>query len=158
VETADDVSRRYFTLAEANEQLDHVRPSFDAIMQLRTQAKRLHDRLDSAGYPAEVDDDAQVHLSSADGIDMDEEPPPRLILRWAGMLRAVYAALQAEVAHILATGAVIEDLEEGTVNWRALHDGHEIWLCWRYGEIEIGFWLDSNASHRPVSELGRGKS
>ncbi len=148
--------RRYFTLAEANVQVGSVRRSFDVIMQLRTQAKRLHERLDSAGYPADVDDDAQISISSADGTDMDDEPPPPTILRWAGMLRAVYASLHEEIAAIQATGGVIRNLEDGCVDWLAMHNGREIWLCWEYGTIEIGFWLDEHLDdgRRPLSELG----
>ena len=124
-------------------------------MQLRTQAKRLHDRLDNAGYPADVDEDAQIRISSSDGTDMDDEPPPPSVLRCAGMLRAVYASLHEEIASIQETGGVIRDLEDGCVDWLAFHDGREIWLCWQYGEIEIGFWLDDQVSdgRRPLSEL-----
>ncbi|MBT8491611.1 MAG: DUF2203 domain-containing protein [Deltaproteobacteria bacterium] len=154
----DDSSqlRRYYTLAEANENVDVVRRSFDIIMQLRTQAKRLHDRMEANGYPAVVDDEAQVRITSVDDVDMDDEPPPPVILRWAGMLRAVYAALHTEISDIQATGGVIKDIETGFVDWPAVHGGRAIWLCWRYGEIEIAHWHEDQAqscTHRPLSEL-----
>ena len=153
---AQSFPRRYFTLAEANAEVVGIRRVFDVIMQLRTEAKRLHAKLEASGYPAFIDDDAQVHLESEDGTDLDDEPPPPTVLRWAGMLRATYAALHEQIAEIQASGAVIRDLERGAVDWLALHDGREIWLSWEYGEREIDAWLDVHGAsepRRPLSEL-----
>jgi hypothetical protein len=51
---------------------------------------------------------------------------------------------------------VIKDLEIGLVDWPAWHENRQIWLCWRYGETEVGYWHDMNtgfSGRRPVSEL-----
>src|SRR5438552_1492754 len=44
---------------------------------------------------------------------------------------------------------------DGLVDFRALRNGKTVYLCWRYGEEEIGFWheLDTGfSSRRPISD------
>jgi len=50
---------------------------------------------------------------------------------------------------------VLRDLDRGLVDFPALRDGREIYLCWQEGEPEIGFWheLDSGfAGRRPLAD------
>ena len=54
---------------------------------------------------------------------------------------------------IQALGAVVKDLELGLVDFPSLRDGEEVFLCWRVGEDEIGFWhpVDEGfAGRRPL--------
>ena len=46
----------------------------------------------------------------------------------------------AGLAELLATGGVPKDLELGLVDFLGLVRGHEVNLCWRYGEKQIRFW------------------
>jgi hypothetical protein len=37
-------------------------------------------------------------------------------------------------------GVEIKDLTTGLIDFRGLRDGHEVYLCWQYGEADIRFW------------------
>ncbi len=40
---------------------------------------------------------------------------------------------------------VLRDLDRGLVDFPALRDGREVYLCWQEGEDEIGYWHDTDA-------------
>jgi hypothetical protein len=40
---------------------------------------------------------------------------------------------------------VLRDLDRGLVDFPALRDGREVYLCWEEGEPEIGFWHEPDA-------------
>ena len=50
------------------------------------------------------------------------------------------------VDQIHKMGCVIKDLELGLVDFYAIYQDHIVFLCWRLGEKEIGYW----------HEIGRG--
>ncbi len=55
----------------------------------------------------------------------------------------------------MALGAVINDIDAGLVDFVGLRNGREIFLCWQYGEEEIGYWHELNAGfagRRPLDE------
>jgi hypothetical protein len=50
---------------------------------------------------------------------------------------------------------VLRDLDRGLVDFPALRDGREIYLCWEEGEPEIGWWHDLDAGfggRRPLAD------
>jgi hypothetical protein len=62
-------------------------------------------------------------------------------------LREIAAAIQAEAdaiadcaEQIAASGAQIKSLEEGLLDFPSLRDGEVVLLCWKLGEVEIGYW------------------
>jgi hypothetical protein len=102
--------------------------------------------------------------------------------RWAELreLRARLAALEAEgppaerLAALLAEkeraedelrgylceieelGAEVKDLEIGLVDFPARAGSRTVYLCWKAGEPEIGFWHEIDAGfagRRPIDEL-----
>lgn len=40
---------------------------------------------------------------------------------------------------------VLRDLDRGLIDFPALRDGREIYLCWQEGEEEIGYWHEPEA-------------
>lgn len=48
---------------------------------------------------------------------------------------------------ILATGAVVKDLQRGLIDFPHLSEGKEIFLCWEVGEKEIKFWHDLESGY-----------
>lgn len=133
--------KQYFTVAEANEQVGILAQLFGRVMQMRVYLKSLYQRLDEAGYPPHK--------------DPPEDMPPD-VARDRSMFLAMADVLREQLEEILATGCVIKDIESGLVDWPALHEGREVWLCWKYGEREVGYWHEQNggfAGRRPVSEL-----
>ena len=60
--------------------------------------------------------------------------------------------LKAYVTELLELGVELEDPALGVVNFPALRDGKEIYLCWKLGEEEVSHWhtLEESFSERQV--------
>jgi len=113
---------RHYTLDEAHEALGWVR---DAIAALRDAREGLSD------------EEAREALAEA-GPQNGGGDPGRVVSEAFLRLRAALAQLQeAEV--------VLRDLDRGLVDFPALRDGREVYLCWLEGEDEIGYWHDLEA-------------
>jgi len=56
-----------------------------------------------------------------------------------------FLELQAAAAELEAMEVVVRDLERGLVDFPALRDDHEVYLCWEEGESEIGYWHEIDA-------------
>ena len=41
---------------------------------------------------------------------------------------------------IESSGCLLKDLEKGLIDFPALLDGHEVYLCWQRGEPRIEYW------------------
>jgi len=120
--------RRYYTVEEANAQLGQLNALFQQVLQLRTQIKLISSRIDRKNA-----DDREL-----------------------AALNGLVEAAGETVQEISSTGCVVKDLSQGLVDWPALHEGREVWLCWRYGESDVSYWHDMHegfAGRRPVSEL-----
>ena len=50
------------------------------------------------------------------------------------------AQLQQGIQDIQAFGCVVKDADQGLVDFPAMRDGVEVYLCWRLGEDRIAFW------------------
>ena len=64
--------------------------------------------------------------------------------------------MAAGVARIETMGITLRDIGDGLVDFPALVNGRQVWLCWRRGEETVGFWhpVDTGFSSRqPLSEL-----
>ena len=49
------------------------------------------------------------------------------------------------LAELEKLGVVIKDLDRGLIDFPAIRDGREVYLCWQLDEDEIGFWHDIDA-------------
>jgi hypothetical protein len=73
--------------------------------------------------------------------------------RAAGQLAHQFSRLETGVKGILAHGVLIKDIDTGLVDFLGERAGHEVYLCWRYGEEDILFWHDLQtgfAGRRPI--------
>jgi hypothetical protein len=113
---------RHYTLDEANAALGWVQ---DAIASLREARQGLSD------------EEAREALAEA-GPQNGGGDPGRVVSEAFVQLRAALVQLQdAEV--------VLRDLDRGLVDFPALRDGREVYLCWLEGEEGIGYWHDLEA-------------
>src|SRR5579859_1757682 len=69
--------------------------------------------------------------------------------------------LKTSLNRILETGCLIKDLEVGLLDFPALIDNEEVYLCWRLGEDRIRFYHRQNegfAGRKPLDprDLGPG--
>ena len=58
-----------------------------------------------------------------------------------------FLALRSGLAELEAMEIVLRDLERGLIDFPALREGREIYLCWVEGEDEIGFWHELEAGY-----------
>jgi hypothetical protein len=146
-------AKRYYTVGEANAEVPRLNELFGAVMQLRGLLKELYRNLEEADAAPSSEADLPEFGDDLDDEDSDEDEDVRRdLMRFKGMADALKEQVQA----IMATGCVIKDIETGLVDWPALHNGHEIWLCWRYGETEVAWWHDQTsgfAGRQPIALL-----
>ncbi len=59
-------------------------------------------------------------------------------------IREVVKRMQQTVARIDSWGITLRDISSGLIDFPALAAGRPIWLCWRLGEGDIGWWHEIN--------------
>ena len=113
----------YFTLSEANETLNRIRPLMDAIQEIRQ--KILKNQPDA--WPA-------IEKSAGNGGN-----------RALSNMVQDFEKLDTLVHEIQDADVLIKDINLGLLDFPALKDGREVYLCWQYGEGEIAFWHEVEA-------------
>jgi len=58
-----------------------------------------------------------------------------------------FLQLRDALYELQAVEIVLRDLERGLVDFPAMRDGEEIYLCWEEGEDEIGWWHDPESGY-----------
>lgn len=127
------MSTRYFSLDEARATLPRVK----ALMEQVQVARREILRVRPDALPA-------IEKAATNGGN-----------KAAGELSAHAMRLEQGVKGIIALGVTIKDIDAGLVDFLGLRNGREVYLCWRYGEEELGFWHELNAGfsgRRPLDE------
>lgn len=114
---------RYFTLQEANETLNIIRPLMDEIQQIRRKIMR--DQPDV--WPA-------VAKSAGNGGN-----------RALSNMVQDFEKLESLVHRIQDMDVLVKDVSLGLLDFPALKDGREVYLCWQYGEGKIAFWHEVEA-------------
>lgn len=144
---------RFYGLAEANERLAELEPILLTLAQQRVQLIRLRDAVLATEGMASVGPDAGGGFTvgaSPDGAPSEELRTARL--RMQGLIDQ----MQAGVARIDELGIVLRDIETGLIDFPAMVSGRQVWLCWRLGEPEVGWWheLESGvAGRRRIADL-----
>lgn len=114
---------RYFTLPEANETLQTIRPLMEEILSIRRKIIEHQPEIWSV-----------VEHSAGNGGNQT----------LSKMLKD-FDRFDLVVHQILEMGAEIKDINTGLLDFRALKDGREVYLCWHYGEDDIQFWHELDA-------------
>jgi hypothetical protein len=123
---------RTFTLQEANATLDLIRPWMDEVQKLRH--KILEQQPEA--WPA-------IQKSVGNGGN-----------RALSSIVQDYEKLDALVHQIQDLDVLIKDINLGLLDFPALKDGREVYLCWQYGEGEIAYWHEVEAGfagRQPIS-------
>jgi hypothetical protein len=53
--------------------------------------------------------------------------------------------LSRALGELEAVGVVLRDVDSGLIDFPAIRDGEEVYLCWRLDEDEIRFWHEPDA-------------
>jgi hypothetical protein len=116
---------RIFTVEEANAMLADLRPTLEAMQRAR-----------------------KVVLASAERVrgsvagNGGGEP--------AGEYSAALELLGRETERLSAQGILLRDIDAGLVDFPGERDGKPVFLCWKLGEDEVGYWhpIDTGFSGR----------
>ncbi len=114
---------KYFTLQEANNVLKIIRPLMDDVQAIRE--KILANQPEA--WPA-------IEKSAGNG---GNKALSRMVND--------FEKLDALIHQILDTGVQIKDVNMGLLDFSAMRDGREVYLCWQYGEEDIAFWHEIDA-------------
>jgi hypothetical protein len=127
---ADVRHRRHYTLDEARAQLGWVS---ERLAAMRSARERL------------TDADARRALAGSSGGNGGGALGKHV---GEGFLD-----LQAGAQELSARDIVLRDLDRGLVDFPALREGREVYLCWVEGEPDIGFWHHLDAGYAGRQEL-----
>ena len=115
---------RHYSVAQANAALDWVG---ERLEQLRSSHARL------------TDEEARAALSEATPTNGGGAP--------GTVVSEGFLGLQAALRELQEMEIVLRDLDRGLVDFPAVRDDREIYLCWEEGEEEIAFWHELDAGH-----------
>jgi hypothetical protein len=92
----------------------------------------------------------EAYLAAQGGGDVT----PEVLLRERPVARRAADDLQEAMATIETLGVQLKDLELGLVDFPAEREGHQVLLCWQYGEPEVAFWHGADegfAGRKPIA-------
>ena len=115
---------RHYTLEQANAAIGWVRERIERMRAAREQLG---------------DEEARAALS--DAAPTNGGGQPGLVVSEA------FLALQGALRDLQEMEVVLRDLERGLIDFPALRDGREIYLCLEDGEDAIGYWHDIEAGY-----------
>lgn len=131
---------RYFTREDAEALLPRIEPLLRQIQELRQELATREQR--AAESRAKVMGNGHAHGSEMAELRRD--------------MAALTQAITDRIADINAMGVLVKDLDTGLIDFPALRNGDEVYLCWRLDEDGIGWWHEIEAGfagRRPIDEL-----
>jgi hypothetical protein len=111
------IHERHFTIEEANALLGSLTP----LLQELRDAKDLL-----------TDAEARTAITEAAPLNGGGEPG-----RQVGQ---AFLEVRRLLGRIQEAGIVVRDLDRGLVDFPALRDGQEVYLCWELGEDRVAHW------------------
>ena len=126
--------KRRFTLAQANSALPLVRRIVGDIVKTHGMILRLQAEMDRAGGKEQAA--AQSRLDQSVG------------------------RLEDYVEELTEVGCELKDYQVGLIDFVGRHESRDVYLCWKLGEEQVGYWHEMNAGYtgrQPVSSLKETK-
>jgi len=115
---------RHFTVAEANAELGRIEPMLVALREAKSEL---------------LDDEAREALTEASTTNGGGDPGKQVGEAFL-MVRRILAELNE-------AGIVVRDVDRGLIDFPAVLDGEEVYLCWHLGEDEIEFFHDLESGY-----------
>lgn len=155
----------FYTIDRANDRIPEVRELLLRLRSQREELVRLRDRYveltgtSSGGGEAGPREragtghDAGADRAGGSGAAVSDLHDARLVrLR----IKGIVDQMGASVARIDRWGITLRDIQAGLIDFPALVNGRQVWLCWQLGEEDVAWWheLDTGfAGRQPLSEL-----
>jgi hypothetical protein len=115
---------RHFTVAEANAELQRVEPM---LVSLREAKSKL------------LDEEAREALSEASPTNGGGDPGKQV--------GEAFLEVRQILLELTEAGIVVRDVDRGLIDFPAVIDGEEVYLCWELGEDEVAFWHDLESGY-----------
>jgi len=115
---------RHYTVEEANAALTWVA---ERLEKLRSARERLND------------DEARAALAETGPMNGGGEP--------GKVVSDAFLEMRSALIDLQANEIVLRDLERGLVDFPAVRQEREVFLCWEEGEDEVGFWHDLDTGY-----------
>jgi hypothetical protein len=122
--------RRRFTLVQANKSLPLVKRIVGDIVRTHTEAVKLQEE----------------HAFCT----------PKRQAELKDRLELAMHHLEDYVDELSEVGCELKDYQMGLIDFTGRHRGHDVCLCWRFGEEKVGYWHECDtgfAGRQPVSTL-----
>jgi hypothetical protein len=123
-EPSELLHSRHFTPAQANAALPRVKPML----------QKLRDARDLL-----TEEEAHAALSDAAPTNGGGEPGTQVGTAFLEVRQLLLTMQEA--------GIVVRDIDRGLVDFPAILDGREVYLCWELGEDEVSHWHDLDAGY-----------
>jgi len=136
---------RFYDLDDANAALPDLEGILETLAGQRAELVRIRDEVLARHPEAAEAEAAGETVVAADDIRLAR-------LRMQGLVDQMAAG----VARIEAQSITLRDINEGLVDFPALVNGRQVWLCWKRGEGDVAYWHDLESGYsgrRPISEL-----
>jgi hypothetical protein len=143
------MAERFFSLEEA----DACIPALERLLRRAIGEKKrlesLHERVNAL----------QERILYHGGLLVDVEK--------AGVLRlekdAAVQEMRKVIGEIRTFGCLVKDIDIGLVDFPCRVGGREIYLCWKLGELSVGFWHNTSegfANRKPIEQewLSNGRA
>jgi len=120
---------RYFTVDGANEALARLRQWFPRLQARRRRLDEVQRQLAELAVKAAANGnllEEEVHTTQREAQRLVEE-------------------LNKLIAKVNGLGCELKDIEQGLLDFPAMREGREVYLCWRLGEEDVAFWHELQA-------------
>jgi hypothetical protein len=136
--TKHKTKKKHYTVSEANATLPLLRSILRDITELAADLEERHQRLACLKNARNVD---SAHQEEIQQIVADFERDQERMKDYEQELRNLHVELK--------------DYFTGLVDFPGLMDGREVFLCWRLGEPEVGYWHELDAGFAGRQKLPR---
>ena len=122
---------RLFTREEAEKVLPEIAPLLEEMRSL----KRQHDAAQEQTAALE-----QQMRGNGHGLDIE------LSRARQGQAQAA-VAINGMVDRVNELGAEVKDIDMGLIDFHAIREGREVYLCWKLGEGQIDWWHELHSGY-----------
>ena len=132
--------KKYFTIEEAEKLL----PGVERILRRTMRLNKALDLLSS--IEIEVYDDDYENL--------------RKITKANRQFHKLSYEFYSNMEELEDMGCIVKDLDMGLIDFYHKFEGHDIFLCWKYGEKSIRFWHETDAGYmgrKPILDLTKNR-
>jgi hypothetical protein len=129
---------KVFTLKEANDILPQLTPKLQELRATREVILKLEVEIDTLELLA----DKNSNESLPPSVSKKVEEYTKLVNRFYALIDEIHE-----------TGCILKDVDIGLVDFYTLYKGKVVYLCWRLGEPEVGFWHDIGSGYSNRQKL-----